>query len=143
MLRAPPSPTAQMSGEALFVTKSLSRRFKASQPDALLDLSDEQLVQQCGSAREGDTRAFEELVRRYEARVRANCRYLSGSEEDSWDLAQEVLMRAYRAIGRFEQQALFRTWLWRVKANHCLNYLERRRVREREEIVSPPTPPPA
>lgn len=92
-------------------------------------------MRECLSAPAGDTRAFDEIVRRYEVMVRTNCRYLTRSEDDSWDLAQEVLIKAYHSLHRFEQRSAFRTWLWRIKANHCLNYLERWRVRRGEVSV--------
>jgi RNA polymerase sigma-70 factor (ECF subfamily) len=69
--------------------------------------------------------------------VRANCRLLTRSEDDSWDLAQEVLIRAYVALPRFRGQSSFRTWLWRIKSNHCFNYLDRWRVRSGEQSVPP------
>lgn len=98
-------------------------------------MEDADLVFACLAAPEGDTRAFNEIVRRYEALVRANCRYLTRSEDDSWDLAQEVLVKAYQGLHRFQGRAAFRTWLWRIKSNHCLNYLDRWRVRRREQSV--------
>lgn len=98
-------------------------------------MDDLALVRECLRAPEGDTRAFDEIVRRYEATVRANCRYLTRSEDDSWDLAQEVLIKAYHSLHRFEERSAFRTWLWRIKSNHCLNYLDRWRVRRGEQSV--------
>ena len=117
------------------VTPLLRNRSNEEQRAQLARRTDEELVQDSVLAREGDTRAFDELVRRYEAMVRANCRYLTRAEDDTWDLAQEVLVKAYYALDRFEERAQFRTWLWRIKANHCLNYLDRQRVRAREQML--------
>lgn len=122
------------------MTTSWQSRSNTEHRHGEADVTDEQLVRQCVDAREGDTRAFDEIVHRYETMVRANCRYLTRSEDDSWDLAQEVLVKAFYALDRFEERALFRTWLWRIKSNHCLNYLERSRVRARERVMPSSSP---
>jgi RNA polymerase sigma-70 factor (ECF subfamily) len=89
--------------------------------------SDETLVTEARRAVEGDTHAFEELVRRHQRRVLANCRHMTRSSNDAEDLAQEVFVKAYFALELFEGRSTFKTWLTQVKANHCLNYLRRQR----------------
>jgi RNA polymerase sigma-70 factor (ECF subfamily) len=89
--------------------------------------ADESLVAEVRRSTEGDTRAFEELVRRHERHVLANCRHLTRASHDAEDLAQEVFVKAFFAIERFEGRSTFRTWLTQVKTNHCLNYLRARR----------------
>lgn len=85
--------------------------------------SDEELVRRVRQAAQGDFRAFEALVERYQDRVQANCRHLSGSPTDAEDLAQEVFVKAFYGLRRFEGRASFHTWLRRIKANHCINFL--------------------
>ncbi|GJM43487.1 MAG: RNA polymerase sigma factor [Gemmatimonadota bacterium] len=85
--------------------------------------TDEELVESARQSPEGDLRAFDELVRRHEKRVLANCRYLTRSPDDSEDLAQEVFVKAFFGLARFEGRSQFRTWIQRIKANHCLNFL--------------------
>ena len=87
--------------------------------------SDETLVAEMRRAAPGDTQAFEILVRRHQRRVLANCRHLTNAQNDAEDLAQEVFVKAYFALERFEGRSSFKTWLTRVKTNHCLNYLRR------------------
>lgn len=89
--------------------------------------TDEDLVRRIQESPRGDLRAFDELVARHERRVVTNCRYLSGSPADARDLAQEVLIKAYFGLDRFEGRASFRTWLNRIKANHCINFVQRKR----------------
>ena len=89
-------------------------------------LSDDQLVQAAKDAPQGDMRAFEQLVERYQRAVHTNCRYLGGSETDADDLAQEVFIKAFFGLRRFEGRAQFKTWLQRIKVNHCLNHLRKR-----------------
>lgn len=91
------------------------------------DESDAQLVERLQADRIGDTRAFDVLVRRHQGFVLGNCRYLTRSPADAEDLAQEVFVKAYFAINRFEGRAQFRSWLQRIKVNHCLNFIRKRR----------------
>lgn len=90
---------------------------------------DEQLVQRVLAAPEGDTVAFEQLVRRHQSAVLANCRHLTRSPDDAEDLAQEVFVKVFFKLATFEQRARFGTWVQRVKINHCLNFLKSRKRR--------------
>ena len=99
--------------------------------------SDEILVQIACSAPPGDMRAFDELVRRHQAKVQTNCRFLSGNEEDSLDLAQEVLVKAYFNLKRFEERSTFGTWIGRIKVNHCLNHLRRTKGKDFIDLDEP------
>jgi len=79
--------------------------------------------------RGGDAGAYEELVRRYQDKVMATCVRMLGNREDAEDAAQEVFVKVYDALPRFDPRAKFSTWLFRVTTNHCLNVLRARRVR--------------
>jgi RNA polymerase sigma-70 factor (ECF subfamily) len=92
-------------------------------------LSDEELLDRVRQAAEGDTRPFQELVRRHERKVLTNCRYLSGSPSDAEDLAQEVFIKVYFGLAGFEERASFETWVQRVKSNHCINFVKKKRLR--------------
>lgn len=99
--------------------------------------ADEILVRRARTARPGDLRAFNELVRRHQTRVQTNCRYLSGNEEDSLDLAQEVLVKAYFNLDSFEERSSFGTWIGRIKVNHCLNHLRRTKGKDFIDLDEP------
>jgi RNA polymerase sigma-70 factor (ECF subfamily) len=90
---------------------------------------DEELVRRARDAAEADLRAYDQLVIRHQAEILANCRFISGSADDAEDLAQEVFIKAYQGLSRFEERARFRTWLQRIKVNHCLNYVRKKRRR--------------
>ena len=89
--------------------------------------SDDELAELARASGSHDTRAFEALVLRHQSFVAANCRAITRSPLDVDDLAQEVFVRAFFGIRRFEGRASFRGWLHRIKVNHCLNYLRRTR----------------
>lgn len=101
------------------------------------DLTDEQLVERARSGPAGDPRAFGTLVTRHQAKVMANCRYLSGSPDDVDDLAQEVFTKAYFGLSRFEGRAKFSTWIRRIKVNHVLNFLAKRRGKYFVDVEDP------
>ena len=66
-----------------------------------------------------------------------NCRYLAGSGADAEDLAQEVFVKMFFGLSRFEGRSTFKTWLWRIKVNHCLNFLQRRRTERMVDVDTP------
>ncbi|MFH1764208.1 MAG: sigma-70 family RNA polymerase sigma factor [Gemmatimonadota bacterium] len=92
-------------------------------------IPDEELLTLIREAGEGDLRLFEELVRRYQGKVTTNCRYLSGSPDDAEDLAEEVFMKVYFGLAGFEGRSSFNTWVQRIKSNHCINFVKKRRLK--------------
>src|SRR4051794_41435807 len=78
------------------------------------------------AAQAGDERAFRRLVEPYRYALEVHCYRMLGSTQDSEDLAQETLLRAWRALDRFEPRAQFQTWLYRIATNACLDEIERR-----------------
>jgi RNA polymerase sigma-70 factor (ECF subfamily) len=101
------------------------------------ELSDEELVELVRKADRSDLRAFDLLVRRYQDRVATNCRHISGSPSDADDLTQEVLVKAYFGIPRFEGRSRFSTWIQRIKVNHCLNFLKKKKGRTFLDVDEP------
>ena len=78
------------------------------------------------AAQAGDERAFDQLVEPYRHALEVHCYRMLGSAQDAEDLAQETLLRAWRALERFEPRVQFQTWLYRIATNACLDELERR-----------------
>jgi RNA polymerase sigma-70 factor (ECF subfamily) len=95
--------------------------------------SDQRLL--LAAAQAGDERAFRRLVEPYRHALEVHCYRMLGSAQDAEDLAQETLLRAWRALERFEPRARFQTWLYRIATNACLDELERRP--RRPEPVDP------
>lgn len=90
---------------------------------------DADLVRVIKHAPEGDLRAFEQLVLRYQNRILADCRYLT-HDNSAEDLAQEIFVKAYFALPGFGGRSTFKHWLQRIKVHHCLNYLKKREGKE-------------
>ena len=75
--------------------------------------------------RTGDEGAFAALAERYRRQLHIHCYRMLGSFEDAEDLVQETLLRAWRGRAGFAGRAQFRTWLYRIATNACLNALTR------------------
>jgi RNA polymerase sigma-70 factor (ECF subfamily) len=88
------------------------------------DQSDEQLV---AAAREGDERAFMEIVKRHEARVASTVIGMLGNCPEAEDVGQETFIRFYRALGSFRGESGLGTYLTRIAINLSLNELKRRK----------------
>ena len=82
-------------------------------------------------AQQGDTAAFEELVRNYDRRILRLAMHLTDSTEDAQDIYQETFLRAYRNIGRFRFECSFYTWIYRIVTNLCCDYLRHKQFRNR------------
>jgi RNA polymerase sigma-70 factor (ECF subfamily) len=78
------------------------------------------------NAQKGDMDAFESLVRKYQQRIYALCRRLTGAHQSADDLAQETFIKAYFALARFDPQWPLYPWLRRIALNTGLNYLKAR-----------------
>jgi RNA polymerase sigma-70 factor, ECF subfamily len=77
----------------------------------------------------GDEVAFVALAERYRRQLHVHCYRMLGSLEDSEDLVQETVLRAWRRRTSFEGRSSFRAWLYRIATNACLDFLERRPAR--------------
>src|SRR6266849_7918613 len=76
-----------------------------------------------------DQEAFEELVRRHQHRVFAVAGGILRRHGDVEDIAQQVFVKAYFALKRFDQRAAFSTWLYKITVNECWDLLRKKKVR--------------
>jgi RNA polymerase sigma factor (sigma-70 family) len=99
-------------------------RFAARRgPSRMLRLaSDERLV---ALTRAGNQGAFEVIVDRYQARLKAFCARIVGSREDAEDVLQEVFAAAFNALCADAREINLRPWLYRIARNRSLNHLRR------------------
>ncbi len=101
------------------------------------------------AAQHGDVRAFDALVAPHRADIHRLCYRMLGSPYDGDDAVQEALLRAWRALPRFDGRSAIRTWLYRIALNVCLDAAARRRRvlpidhgdRRREGLEEPLAPP--
>lgn len=79
-------------------------------------------------AREGDHKAFESLVQRHQRRVLSLIGHTIRRPSDVEDLAQQVFLKVYLALPKFDFRAEFSTWLYRITVNECYDYMRRQRA---------------
>jgi RNA polymerase sigma-70 factor, ECF subfamily len=91
-------------------------RASAAQPAA-------QLVRQ---ATGGDLDAFEELIRRLQRRVYGFAYQHLRDPDEAHDLAQEIFVKFYRNLARYDADRPFEPWFWKLAANTAINYRRKR-----------------
>jgi RNA polymerase sigma-70 factor, ECF subfamily len=93
-----------------------------NQPTA--DHSDERTL--IARSRAGDEGAFAQLVTEHSARVYGALRRFGLDRQEADEVAQEVFLRAWRGLARFEERSQFSTWLYRIAFNEAQRRLARR-----------------
>jgi RNA polymerase sigma-70 factor, ECF subfamily len=84
---------------------------QAVSAEALQRLQDLELIHR---SQAGDTEAFSELVIKYRTKIFTMVYGMVRNEHDAWDLGQEVFLKAWRSIHRFEGRSSFYTWLYSI-----------------------------
>jgi RNA polymerase sigma-70 factor (ECF subfamily) len=75
--------------------------------------------------KQGDETAFKVLIEKYRHRLFSIAYGITQDREDSLDIVQEVFVKVFRNIGRFQEKSKLSTWLYRITVNHCLNWQRR------------------
>jgi len=87
-----------------------------------MKMSEQQLVER---AKNGDTKAFEELMKRTQTNIYNLGLRLLGNKEDAADIMQETYINAYENLNKFEGKSSFSTWLYRIATNNALMKLRK------------------
>lgn len=80
-------------------------------------------------AQHGEKEAFEVLVAKHQGRVFAVAGGILRNREDVEDIAQQVFLKAYFSLKRFDQRSAFSTWLYKITVNECWDLLRKKKVR--------------
>ncbi|HEX9304847.1 MAG TPA: sigma-70 family RNA polymerase sigma factor, partial [Thermoanaerobaculia bacterium] len=126
-LRPVPRPARAASGAPLAMTEPpppVPSGAAGPEPDGFG--SDQELVRRVLA---GEESLFGALVRRYQARVVAHVARMVGRREDALDLAQEIFLKVFQALDRYNPEFKFSTWLFRIAGNAAIDHLRKRRPR--------------
>ena len=93
-------------------------------------------------AQRGVSQAFAQLVEAYQKPVYNLCYRMLGNAEDAEDASQETFLRAYRSLGRYDNNRPFMTWLLSIAAHYCIDQIRRGRrlVVSLEDLPVPDVP---
>lgn len=91
-------------------------------------MEDVELVKLC---QEGDINAFDILFQKHRDRMYGVAYKMVGNQEDALDLTQEIFLKAFQKIDKFNYKSAFSTWLYKLAVNVCIDELRKRKsVRE-------------
>lgn len=76
----------------------------------------------------GNSAAFAELMRRYQNRIYIYVLRMVSCPDDAMDICQTTFISAYRNLEKWQPNALFRTWLFRIASNSAIDYLRRNKL---------------
>lgn len=83
-------------------------------------LSDDELVARCKAELPYNVNAYRELLRRHEPLVYRSCLKMLGSVQDAEEACQDSFLQVFHKISQFEGRSAFKTWLYRIVYNRCI-----------------------
>ena len=95
------------------------------------EIADELLVMR---SQDGDRSAWKRLVARWQPKLYAHARRLTGHPEGAADVTQESWLAIVKVLGRLEDPAKFRSWAYRIVSNKATDWV-RKRQRERSALM--------
>jgi RNA polymerase sigma-70 factor (ECF subfamily) len=101
------------------------------------ELTDEELVERARMELFHVTRAYEELMRRYQRTLFNVCARYLNNERDADDVCQEVMLKVLYGLKNFEGKSKFKTWLYSITYNECITqYRKDRRKRRLSDALA-------
>ncbi len=90
---------------------------------------DAPIVEMVEKAQAGDQTAFHRLVDQFQPEIYRMIFYRTGSQMDAEDLTQDVMLKAYKNIGRLKSPEVFRSWLYRIAVNRVKDYYRKKQFK--------------
>ncbi len=88
-------------------------------------VTDEELVTRCKVELPRDTRSYEQLVQRHMNRVYTIVYRVVNNKEEAEDITQEVFVKVFNGLRKFDQKSAFSTWLYRIATNSALDAFDK------------------
>ena len=85
-------------------------------------ISEKELV---ASAKAGNETAFEEIIKLYQQKICGTIFYMVKNENIVEDLAQEVFIKVYKNISKFNEESSLYTWIYRITMNTCIDQIKK------------------
>ena len=122
-----PTPRAKAGSSSRKPAGIVARTMRKEETSEGTEVPDRVLVQQ---AQQGDTVAFEQLIRRYHGKLYGLVYNMTSNKEDAEDMLQDVFAKAYRSLPKFKGQSSFYTWMYRIAINRTINFLKKRKKKQ-------------
>ncbi|MFC1555025.1 RNA polymerase sigma factor [candidate division KSB1 bacterium] len=106
-------------------TRKATKGIEIGSSMRLSDMSDEALVEK---TLEGSDAAFGELTKRYMQKSYSIAFQMVGDFETAQDLSQDVFLKIYKSLHKFNFKSKFFSWFYKILMNHCINYTRRRKA---------------
>lgn len=87
-------------------------------------IDEKELIRQ---AKNGDLKAYEDIIGLYEKRVFSTIYYMAKNDNDVEDIAQEVFIKIYKNLNNFKEESSLYTWIYRITVNVCIDELKKRK----------------
>ena len=81
-------------------------------------------------ARQNDINAWEKLVKEYESMVYHIAYRMMQNEQEAKDISQEIFVKVYRNLSKFDEKSAFSTWLYRIAVNTCIDALRQNKTKQ-------------
>lgn len=81
-------------------------------------------------ARQNDINAWEKLVKEYENMVYHIAYRMMQNEQEAKDISQEIFIKVYRNLPKFDEKSAFSTWLYRIAVNTCIDALRKNKTKQ-------------
>lgn len=91
-----------------------------------MSLSDKEIVQKILN---GDGKSFEEIISRYKNKIYNIAYRFSGNTQDALDITQEIFIKSYNSLKKYNPEYKFSTWILKMTTNHCLDYKKKKRIK--------------
>ena len=80
--------------------------------------------------RQNDIYAWEKLVKEYENMVYHIAYRMMQNEQEAKDISQEIFIKVYRNLPKFDEKSTFSTWLYRIAINTCIDALRKNKTKQ-------------
>ena len=112
----------------LFPMPAIQTPAESIQPESSQSVEIHPDVALVARAKDGDTSAFEQLVRQYDRQIFRVAQHITQNREDAEDITQDVFFKAYQKLDQFQGNSKFSTWLVRIAVNESLMRLRKRKT---------------